>query len=88
MKEKNFHSHHCLKIDGDLQGKRTGELRKKQMKKFLLAVLVILVTASIFIALGITFPSIHECYRYWILFVIDGYLWISIRRTVMYSNPH
>jgi predicted MPP superfamily phosphohydrolase len=58
------------------------------MKRFLLAVLVVLITASIFVALGITFPVYARMLPLlFILFVMDGYLWLSIRRTVMYLQP-
>jgi hypothetical protein len=58
------------------------------MRKYLLTALVILVTASIFIALGITFPVYTRMLPLlFILFLIDGYLWTSVRRIILDLNP-
>jgi predicted MPP superfamily phosphohydrolase len=58
------------------------------MKKYLLTALVVVVTACIFVALGITFPVYARMLPLlFILFVMDGYLWLAIRRTVMFLQP-
>ena len=58
------------------------------MKKFLLTSLVVLVTACIFVALGITFPIYTRMLPLlFILFLMDGYLWFSVRRTILDLKP-
>jgi predicted MPP superfamily phosphohydrolase len=58
------------------------------MKKFLLISLIILAIAGIFLALGIAFPIYAGMLPLlFIVFVIDGYLWSSIRRKIRDLKP-
>jgi hypothetical protein len=58
------------------------------MKKYLLTALAILIIAIIFLALGLTFPIYARALPLLlIVFVIDGYLWISIRRKILDLMP-
>ncbi|MGA3013929.1 MAG: hypothetical protein ABSD71_07820, partial [Bacteroidales bacterium] len=57
------------------------------MRKFIITVLVVLVTAGIFVALRITFPVYARLLPLLIfLFLIDGYLWFSVRRILLNLN--
>lgn len=58
------------------------------MKKILITGLVVLITACIFLALGIAFP-IYASFLpiLFILFVIDGYLWFSIQKWILGFKP-
>jgi len=58
------------------------------MKKTLLIALALLLTAGIFIALSIAFPVYAPMIpMLFILIIIDGYLWMSIRKTIFDFNP-
>jgi predicted MPP superfamily phosphohydrolase len=58
------------------------------MKKILFTGLVILVTVCIFLALGIAFPIYAPMLPLLlIIFIIDGYLWFSVRHTVLGARP-
>jgi predicted MPP superfamily phosphohydrolase len=58
------------------------------MRKYLLTALVVLLTGCIFLALAIAFPIYANMLPLlFILFLIDGYLWSSIRRRVLGSRP-
>jgi uncharacterized protein len=58
------------------------------MKKILVTSLVVLLTACIFLALGIAFPIYAGMLPLlFIVFVIDGYLWSSIRRKILDLKP-
>jgi len=58
------------------------------MKKILIIGLVVLAIVCIFVALHIAFPVYARMLPVlFILFIIDGYLWSSIRRTILGLKP-
>jgi predicted MPP superfamily phosphohydrolase len=58
------------------------------MKKVLVIILIVLAVAGIFTALGIAFPIYAPMLPLLlIVFIIDGYLWFSVRHTVMGFKP-
>jgi hypothetical protein len=58
------------------------------MKKYLLTGVAVLIIAIIFLALGFTFPVYARALPLlFIVFVIDGYLWISVKRTIFDLTP-
>jgi hypothetical protein len=58
------------------------------MKKTLIIGLVVLVTACIFLALGMAFPIYARMLPLLlILFVIDGYLWFSVQKRILGFKP-
>jgi predicted MPP superfamily phosphohydrolase len=58
------------------------------MKKILVTILIVLAVAGIFTALGIAFPVYARMLPLLlILLIIDGYLWYSIRHTVLGARP-
>jgi predicted MPP superfamily phosphohydrolase len=57
------------------------------MRKFIITALVILVAAGILMALGITFPVYAKMLPLlFFLFLVDGYLWFSVRRILLDRN--